>query len=187
MGLIQSDEDWRAELEDLESRILMQSGLKPEFTRQTYTVIEMEGKPYQVRTVYYKEPYKGTKKKTIVMTHGYGSNCTTFVTLLCHLAKKYDLVLYDNCGWGLNTKLTECKGLESKQAAFDWLSEFIVKTVDALELPDTFLMAAHSYGCFLTSIYASTRPHRVESLFLISPVGLETYDPENYSPLAYND
>lgn len=80
----------------------------------------MEAKPYRVRTIYYREPSEsGIKKKTLVMTHGYGSNCTTFGRILGLLAKQYDLVIYDNVGWGLNTKLTsmKCKGLESRDAA----------------------------------------------------------------------
>ena len=67
------------------------------------------------------------------------------------------------------------------------MNEFIVKSIDAMDLPETFLMAAHSFGGFLTSLYASQRPHRVESMFLLSPVGFETYDPNDYEPLAYND
>ena len=67
------------------------------------------------------------------------------------------------------------------------MTNFIVKTIDALDLPKTFLLAAHSFGSFLSCIYASKRPERVESLFLLSPVGTETYDPKNYDPMAYSE
>ena len=41
---------------ELETRILKLSGLKPEYTVQTFTEIQIESKPYKVRTVYYTEP-----------------------------------------------------------------------------------------------------------------------------------
>ena len=121
------------------------------------------------------------------MTHGYWSSCTSFCTLLSHLSKQYDVVLFDNCGWGLNTRLIKCSGLESTDAAFKWLKDFICRTIDALELPETFLLAGHSFGGFICSVYATQRPHRIESLFLLSPIGLETYNPQDYDPLAYNE
>ena len=67
------------------------------------------------------------------------------------------------------------------------MKDFMVKTIDALELPQTFLLAAHSFGGFLASLYACERPERVESLFLLSPVGTETYDPSDYEPMAYSE
>ena len=56
-----------------------------------------------------------------------------------------------------------------------------------MDLPERFLLAAHSYGGFLSCLYACEEPHRVESMFLLSPVGAETYDPTTYEPLKYND
>ena len=68
-------------------------------------MIEIEGSLYRVRTVYYTVPRKDRDRKTLVLTHGYMSNCTTFVTEMADLAKYYNLVMFDNCGWGLNTRL----------------------------------------------------------------------------------
>ena len=122
------------------------------------------------------------------MTHGYMSNCTTFVTLLGRLAKHYNLVLFDNCGWGLNTRLQECTGMESKAKAFEWLKNFICRTIDEMkDLPETFLLAGHSYGAWMLYLFATERPERVESLFLLSPCNMEVHNPEDYQPLAYND
>jgi pimeloyl-ACP methyl ester carboxylesterase len=90
---------------ELESQILLLSGLNPTHTKQTFTMIEIEGSPYRVRTVYYTLAGNDKARKTLVLTHGYMSNCTTFVTEMAELAKYYNLVLFDNCGWGLNTRL----------------------------------------------------------------------------------
>lgn len=137
---------------------MLLSGLKPEHTRQTFTTIEMEGKPFKVRTIYYSEPNSGTQKRTLVMTHGYMSNCTTFVNLMELLAKHYNLVLFDNCGWGLNTRLSMSEGMASKAAAFNWLKTFICRAIDGMDLPETFLLAGHSYGGWLVYLYATQRP-----------------------------
>mmetsp|Transcript_2481 Transcript_2481/g.3389 ORF Transcript_2481/g.3389 Transcript_2481/m.3389 type:complete len:89 (-) Transcript_2481:839-1105(-) len=88
------------------------------------------------------------------MTHGYMSCCTTFLRLLKGLSEKYDLVLFDNCGWGLNTRLKASKATESQEAAIAWMTEFMIKTITALYLPETFLLAGHSYGGFLCSLFA---------------------------------
>ena len=97
-----------------------------------YTTIEMEGKPFQVRTIYYRQrgeqasfDSKPTQRKTVVLTHGYMSCCTTFARLLALLGKHYDIVLFDNCSWGLNTRLETSNALKSKQDAIKWMTEFM--------------------------------------------------------------
>ena len=86
------------------------------------------------------------------------SNCTTFANLLGALAKHYNLVLFDNCGWGLNTRLSESDGMTSKDAAFNWLKTFICRAIDGMDLPEKFLLAGHSYGGWLVYLYATQRP-----------------------------
>ena len=186
MGTYQSFESWQAQLIEHETNILRLSGVQPEHTRQTFTTIQMEDRPYRIRTIYLRKP-SSLSKKTLVMTHGYMSNCTTYATLMAKLIEHYDIVLFDNCGWGLNTRLEHSTGLKDSDAAMGWLKEFICKAIDAFDLPETFLLAGHSAGGLLVSLYATERPRRVESLFLLSPVYMETMDPDDYQPLAYNE
>ena len=51
------------------------------------------------------------------------------------------------------------------------------KVFKKLELPDKFLLLAHSYGCYLASLYASSHPQNVEALFCTGPVAFRLYDP----------
>ena len=67
------------------------------------------------------------------------------------------------------------------------MTEWILKTFDALQLPDKFLICGHSMGGWIASIYASHRPERVKSLLLISPAGTEAYDEETYDPYTFRD
>ena len=113
----------------------------------------MEGKPFQVRTFIVGDASEG--KKTLVFTHGFIAPMVMYFSTMARLAEKYRLVMFDNCCKGLNTKLSESAGLESPEAAEQWVLEFITRTIDALDLPDKFLLAGHSYGAYLASLYAT--------------------------------
>ena len=95
--------------------------------------------------------------------------------------------MFDPASWGMNTRLTESSGLASPEAAEQWLIDWIVRVMDALNLPDKFLLTGWSMGGWMFCQYESKRPERVESLFLISPAGCEPYNPETYDPYKTRD
>ena len=88
----------------------------------------------------------------------------------------YRIVAFDNCGWGLNTRVQDCSGLESPEAAEKWLLDQTKQTIEQLDLPDKFLLAGRSMGGYLAALYASQHPDRIKSLFCISPAGMEPYE-----------
>ena len=49
-------------------------------------------------------------------------------------------------------------------------------------LPQKFKLQGHSYGGYLSSLFACAHPERIEALFLNSPVGPETM-PDDYNPM----
>ena len=51
------------------------------------------------------------------------------------------------------------------------------------ELPEKFLLKGHSYGGYLSSLFACRNPERVKALFLNSPVGHER-PPDNYDDIT---
>ena len=80
--------------------------------------------------------------------------------------------------------------MASAELAEAWQLDWIEKVIDKLELPEKFFICGHSYGGWLSSLYASQHPERIEALFLNSPGGMMPYDPETYDPykfLDYND
>ena len=87
--------------------------------------------------------------------------------------------MFDNCCKGMNDRIVQVDHelFQNADLAEQWLIEFMTKTIDALDLPDKFLLAGHSYGGYLVSLYASVRPERVESMFLVTPAFVEPYDP----------
>ena len=89
-----------------------------------------------------------------MFTHGFVGSCTFYFKTLARLANDYNLVMFDNCGRGMNTRLENCSGLESSEAAEKWLIDFMIKAIDALDLPEKFVMLGHSYGAYLCTLYA---------------------------------
>ena len=118
------------------------------------------------------------------MTHGFGSFACTFYKYLKPLSEKYRIVLFDNCGWGLNTRLDESWSTISSEDAEAWLSDWVGKVIESLELPDKFYIAAHAEGNYLMSLYASQHYERVEAFFMISPTHMEAYDKADYDPYS---
>ena len=119
----ESDQEWRSRLEDLELKVLNSIGLtesSADLTKRVerkYITIEMDAKPFLVRTYRVGDP----RKDTLVLVHGLMCSSLHFYKLIPVLAKQYNLVMFDNCGWGLNSRITECSGIESPEAAEGWL------------------------------------------------------------------
>ena len=148
--------------------------------KRSYITIEMDGKPFKVRTYVIGDITDG--KKTLVILHGRAGFGTQYFNIWKELSQRYRLIFFDNLGWGLNTRLQGCSGTESPEAAEQWIIDWILKTFEALDLPPKFLLAGKSYGGWLASLYASFHPEKVEALFLISPAGTEAYNEETYDP-----
>lgn len=92
----------------------------------------MDGEPFFVRNT-----VLGDKSKpTLLLVHGYMcGGLSGFVQWFKYLLPHYRIVIFDNCGWGLNTRLDTCSGSASPEAAETWLMDFMSKAVSALDLP----------------------------------------------------
>ena len=67
MGFTWSDEQIVEKMEELELQAYKMQGLADmDLMRREYTEIEMDGKPFNVRTVYYGDE----SKKTLILLHG---------------------------------------------------------------------------------------------------------------------
>ena len=66
-----------------------------------FTTIRMEGKEFQVRTMIYNDD---KTKKTLLLTTGMSAVIACYF-LLNTLAEHYRIVVFDNGGNGLNTKV----------------------------------------------------------------------------------
>ena len=117
-------------MEEVELNFLILCKLDLEKLERRFVMIEMEGKPFRVRTLIYGKKEEG--KKTLCITHGYMGNSTVWTWMFKPLAENYRLVLFDHCSWGLNTRLETSESLESPEAAEAWIREWVLKYFNAL-------------------------------------------------------
>ena len=96
----------------------------------------------------------------------------------------YRIVMFDNLGWGLNTRLEECPGTESPEAAEEWLRHWMYNCINALDVPQKFYLYGHSMGGWLVLQYATMCPERIEAVFVSNPLGLTDYNEETWPGYA---
>lgn len=123
-----------------------------------YTTIEMDSKPFQVRYhIIDSDQSAQSEKPILVLMHCYmHSSASAFVQFFKYLTPTYRVVCFDNCGWGLNSRSTGVSALQCPISSEEWLLDQTRKTIDSLTfLPDKFLLAGHSMGGYLASLYAS--------------------------------
>ena len=184
-----SASSWEDRMEAAEEGMLRLSGLNFDDFKRSFTWIEMDNKPFAVRTF----DYGDKEKKTLVLLSGYLGASVQYYPMFKELAEHYRLVLFDHGSFGLNTRipldagLDQCWGMESDEKAELWLQEWLVKLFAAADLPEKILLVGHSTGGYLSSMFASMHPERIEALFLMSPSGFEYYDKDNYDPYQYPD
>ena len=177
MGFSFSDEDWFKHMENCEDHLITFCKSKDRI-KKDFVYIEMDGKPFRVRTVTVNSEKETENTKTLFLVHGYCASAVMFFKMFDLLSKKYKVICVDSMSHGINSRPKTCSGIASPEAAEAWQLEWIEKVVDAIPaLGQQFLLSGHSHGGWLVSLYASQHPERVEQLFLISPGGLHHYDP----------
>jgi len=133
----------------------------------------MEGQTLAIRTIIYNDD---RSKKTLLMTHGYCLAAVFFARILPALAEHYRIVMFDNLGFGLNSRTMEVgDALESPEKAEKYIVEWWRKFTEALgdDLPPKFYLSGHSAGGAMCMLYASHYPERIEGMFLLSPSCIE--------------
>ena len=131
---------WRAELEARECALMEAYGFRKDIDfKSGYLDIILENIDFKVRYTIMEAIHDSaatTTKPSLVLVHGYMcGGVSGFVQWLKYLVPLYRVVLFDNCGWGLNTRLAKSGGLASPEAAESWLLDFMTKSINTLDLP----------------------------------------------------
>ena len=165
-----------------EEKILTLSRIPSQYVAREYTTIEMDGAPFKVRTFYiHIEAGKDEETKpTLMILHGNMANFVSFFNLLVPLAEKYRIVGIDNMNLGLSTRSTSKAPHQTPETAEAWIQEYYTKLLDALDLPPKFFLLGHSWGGYGSMMIASIKPERLDGLYLMSPAGVEAYNPATY-------
>ena len=115
-------------------------------------------------------------ERTIMFVHGYAGVAETWEYQIDHFAHEYRVVAPDLRGHGQSdapfTQYTMAELVDDLDAI-----------VEALELPDRFVLAGHSFGGSICVEYANAYPDRLDKLILIATAG--EYPLPRIASLAY--
>ncbi|MCD6586141.1 MAG: alpha/beta hydrolase [Desulfobacteraceae bacterium] len=131
-----------------------------------FKTIEVTGK-----TISLLESEQGENKPTIVLVHGFAANKENWVRFAAYLTDAYHVVAMDLPGHGESEKDFNLRYDLSDQVGYinEILTQLNIKK---------FHMAGNSMGGAISALYAVAYPEQVESLFLIDPAGIYSYDCE---------
>jgi len=113
----------------------------------------------------------------LVMIHGYGGSCMFFYKIYQYLAPHFKIYSIDLLGMGSSSRpnYTAKNVHESEQ--------FFIKAINewrqAMDL-EQFVLAGHSFGGYISGVYALEFPQQIIKLLLLSPVGIPN-KPEGYN------
>mmetsp|Transcript_33343 Transcript_33343/g.58480 ORF Transcript_33343/g.58480 Transcript_33343/m.58480 type:complete len:339 (-) Transcript_33343:48-1064(-) len=152
-------------------------------------LLELMGVPYtRVRAKYGEDDYVAAIEVgqgfPIVLIHGYGGGAGIFYRVMKLLADRFRLISIDLPGMGMSSRPYFETGDETEA------ENFFIKPIEALmsQLGLTrFFLWGHSFGGYIAGCYACAHPEQIESLVLVSAVGvaseplLDTLSNKKYS------
>jgi len=159
-------------VQELEQRVLELSGLKIDEELFVYDVpIEVKGKTYTIHTLRCGDG----NTEDLVLLHGYAGAAALYYPMLADLSKKFRVFSFDFIGMGLSSKEKfEC---ETPEETIDFLVTSIDKWREAVGL-ETFHLAGHSFGGYVSCQYTLFHQERVKKLSLLSPIGITKHETE---------
>ena len=134
-------------------------------------VIEINGKKYDIHTYRCGDG----NAEDLVLLHGYAGSSIMYYKMLKQLSKKFRVFCIDFIGMGLSSKTKfECTNTDE---TIDFIVTSIDKWREAVGL-NTFFLAGHSFGGYLSGQYALAHQDKVKKLILLSPVGFTKHEEE---------
>lgn len=155
------------------------------FTRKN-VIIDHYDEKVCIRTIIIDDKAE-IEKPTLVMLHGFASAIALYYPLFAPLFKHYRLVCIDMLGFGASSRVTLPEELYKDSKAIDeyqvsWMETWVNQMTSAGDMPKSFFLHGHSYGGYLSALYAIRNQDRVKALFLNSPIGHEKV-PDNYDEI----
>mmetsp|Transcript_28222 Transcript_28222/g.21094 ORF Transcript_28222/g.21094 Transcript_28222/m.21094 type:complete len:156 (+) Transcript_28222:78-545(+) len=113
---------------------------------------------------------KSPDHQTLIITHGYGVGAASFFRMFADLAEHFHIIAFDLMGMGCSGRppFTCATPEEAEEFFLVPMRRFIQK----LELKRKYVLAGHSLGAFLSTIYALRFREEISQLILLSPVGV---------------
>lgn len=125
-----------------------------------------------------KNVVAGEEEKHVVLVHGYGAALGLFYKNFNGLSQRSNVNIHalDMLGYGLSSRppLPKFNGnsLEDVKQVEDFFLDSMEKWREERNI-ESFHLIGHSFGGYLSALYALKYPTRVDKLVLVSPVGVE--------------
>ncbi len=100
-------------------------------------------------------------ERTLLFLHGFGGFAGQWEQQLVEFSDRHRVVAVDLRGHGLSDH-------PNSQYTMDEIVGDIERVVEALQLPEKFVVLGHSFGGAIAATYATKHPDRVERLILVS-------------------
>lgn len=126
-------------------------------------------------TIGYTEAGRG--KETMILLHGLGGTRGHWMRNLPGLSQHYRVLALDLPGYGQS----QLQRLPAENLLL-YFSKAVVALMDSLAIQQAHLVG-HSMGGQLAMLLALEQPHRVSSLTLAAPAGIETFTPQEAAGL----
>jgi pimeloyl-ACP methyl ester carboxylesterase len=138
------------------------------------SLLNLMGRPFTRQRVAYGEDDYVTAIECgegfpIVLLHGYGGGAAIFFSVIKILAENYRVISVDLPGMGMSSRPPF--EAEQEAEAKDFFIKPLERLFDHLGL-SRFILLGHSFGGFIASCYAIAHPDQIESLILVSTVGI---------------
>lgn len=112
----------------------------------------------------------GEGPETLILVHGLASNAGFWRYNISALAEEYRVVAVDLPGYGRSEKDAEYPYTLSFQA------DLLRRLIEELD-PDDVTVLGHSMGAQIAMVMALEHPGTVDRLVLVSPAGIESFEP----------
>ena len=127
-------------------------------------------------------------KPTLLVIHGFGGSACLMYPMYKGLVEHYRIVAIDMLGYGASSRVVIkdevlCSPSATDSYQLSWLSAWLNQMSLNAELPEKFFLHGHSYGGYISSLFACAHPDRISALFLNSAIGSEP-EPSEYDPLS---
>ena len=108
-------------------------------------------------------------KPNILMIHGYGGNCMSFIKMADYLTPKYNVYMIDLPGFGRSgtSDMLQSDDIDTILDLYaNLLQEYILK------IDEEILVFGHSLGAYISIHLASKYPTIVKKMILFNPAGI---------------
>ena len=158
--------------EEAERSVLQLTGLDVDLDIKIRN-IEIDSIGNYVRTY---EIISDSSKPMLVIMHGYGASALIFWKILKSLREDYNLILVDILGMGGSSrpKFTINNREEAEVYLVEWFEAWRLKYCEG-GLTD-FILGGHSFGGYISGLYALKYHEHIRKLLMLSPAGITTYD-----------